>query len=532
MRLIGLWAIAACGRLGFDDRTVGDAGDSGLPPCTTNVCECNVDTDCSAAHTACTAAAGSHTCDCAAGYTSVAGACTWSGVVADPGFQSTSVWTTSATIDPALVQAGMREPGMVKLTGLQRASQLVTMPRRSRAEPLVLELSSLRLGAKDQPSVGIGKYWLDTTSVPSWAVSRTCLGAAQYASESSSGPGAAMTLQVMPTATATGLEVDHLDLVPAMPNECAPPGPVANGDAEGAGNWTFQAVPANGPDGTTAGFAAGAGDNGTRGAALHITKGCDLARLAFGISPEALEQFPGPALAFWLDGTAGAPIQFIGPLAPGDRVGTGTGAVQTMCLPAPMRGMPQAISAYIAGNLLCMANLVWDATFDEVALVSDPACGSDPDVADPGFESQGLPFGLSSSPPNGTGRIDTTVMHTGAASLRLGANLTCNSQVFWNAAVFPPASSGSAGPALEFYYRMAPIKSFQLAVQATGAPAVLVQDNTWRRGIACFDPQLAGRPQLAKFSLVDAGGTCAVMVSEEVAYIDDLALTTDPSCPP
>jgi hypothetical protein len=530
--LLTLAALSACGRIGFGPGGGGGATtDGGLPPCTTGVCECNVDIDCAGVHTVCGAHGGSHTCDCAAGYGLSGGACAFSGLVADPGFQTTTTWTTTGSIDPLFMQAGMIEPGRVALVALQRASQTITMPKRTRAEPLVLVVSSLRHTLNDRPSVGIGKFWIDTTSTAGYTATRTCLGAAQYAPESTVGAGAPVTLQVMPTQSAFELDVDRVDIVPAMAGECTTPGPVANGDAEGNGNWTFQSLPTNGPDGTAAGFVAGVGANGSRGAQLHVTFGCDEAKLSLAISSLPVEEMPSTALVFWLDADIGEPVTFAGALAPGQRIGTGAGAMQSACIPATARGMPATIAATIAGqNAFCMMSSVFTATFDNVALTSDPACGSDPDLPDPGFESQYLPFGVFISPMYSSAYVDATVAHTGTASLRLGATNTCNSSVGWATSVVPPASTTGAGPALEFYYRAAPINHFKLAVQATGAAATLVQDGTWRRGVACFDPQLAGRAQRVTFELVDAMGTCLLM-GEEVAHVDDLALVTDPSCP-
>jgi hypothetical protein len=525
--------VVACGRLDFDpQRATGDGGaDSGLPPCTTNVCECSADADCSAAHTFCAAHSGSHTCDCAAGYSGAP--CLWTGVVADPGFQSTSMWTTTATIDNAIMQSGMLDPGEVKLTGLVRATQTVTMPRRTLAEPLVLAVSSLRHGMQDKPSVGVGKYWIDTTSGAIWVNTRSCLGAAMYAPESTSGFGVPVTLQVMPTVSATELDVDHVDIVPAMPGECAPIGPIVNGDSETSGNWTFVATPANGPDGTFAGFAAGRGAGGSRGARLFTTHVCDQTKLTLQISPLPFEELPSAALSYWVDSSAGAQTTFSGALAPANLIGTGAATTLTSCIPAPMRGMPNAIGASENDSGTCANVLNWDTVFDDVAIVGDAACGSNPDIADPGFESASLPFGLRTSPPTGTARIDTSVVHGGAASLRFGATFTCNSTVSWSALVFPSASAPNAGPALEYYYRATPINRFQVVVQATAAQATLIQDNTWRRGVVCFNAQLAGRPQVASFTLTDvATSMCAQTVAEEAVNFDDLAVVTDPACQP
>src|SRR5262245_39627549 len=121
--------------------------DAKTDPCT-DVCECKIDGDCSGMHTVCNDQVTSRTCGCAAGYIKGDTGCSWSGVVEDPGFSGAmGTWATSgmATLDPAaVVGPGMLDLGQAVLqaddvcgnTGM--VTQAITMPRRSRAEPLVL----------------------------------------------------------------------------------------------------------------------------------------------------------------------------------------------------------------------------------------------------------------------------------------------------------------------------------------------------------------------------------------------------------
>src|SRR5689334_5765975 len=130
--------------------------DATQDPCT-GVCECRVDGDCPGAHAVCFDQVTSRTCTCAAGYTAGADGCTWTGVIVDPGFNQTpSPWmaSTMAMLDPAAAQSSaMKDPGLVALTTADFncqvngiVSQTLTMPRRSRAEPLQIQATYTSMG--------------------------------------------------------------------------------------------------------------------------------------------------------------------------------------------------------------------------------------------------------------------------------------------------------------------------------------------------------------------------------------------------
>src|ERR1043166_3152327 len=93
--------------------------DTSTDPCT-GPCECKADEDCAGSHTACLDQGTSRTCVCAAGYTNSAGACAWSGVVDDPGFnQPSDMWTLAGMTSwqPTAAQGtGMQDPGLLALS--------------------------------------------------------------------------------------------------------------------------------------------------------------------------------------------------------------------------------------------------------------------------------------------------------------------------------------------------------------------------------------------------------------------------------
>lgn len=525
--------VAACGRIGFES-----VGDPKLPPCTTSICECNADADC-AAHGYCSAHDGAHTCECVAGYArGSTGACAWRGVVADPGFHDPAAWTLTAgaTIDATTFTTGMVDPGAVTVSSFARASQQITMPRRSRAEPLVVELSSQAEtdieGQPFPPTIGVARAWHDFGSGASWVIERSCLGASEYAPESTPGAGAALPFGVaLARAKAKQAFVDRVDIVPAMPGECLVPGAIPNADAEGEGGWTLVPATPTG-NGTVARFVAGAGANGTRGVQLHVGNVCEAAGFTLPVAVPASEQLPSPALSFYFAPSVGANTeQSVYSIGPGVAVGDGVARTIVGCLTPDLRGQALTFGQTLRGpNGSCAAAADLTASFDDVKLVDLPACGTNPDITDPGFESQLAPLGLAFQPGVSSARlvVDPAQAHGGAVALRFASTVTCAGASFVTT-VYPPPSSPAGGPALEFYYRASPRNAFDL-VAYTDMTTTVIRDGAWHRGVGCFAPGFVGMPERVQFSFYSAG-LCGMQVPEEFAFIDDLAVVNDPSCP-
>jgi hypothetical protein len=514
--------LVACGRVGFD--ATGDA----VLPCT-DICECTVDDDCTAPHRYCDVHGSSRTCDCVAGYADTGGACTWVGVVADPGFQQPTAWTlTGGTIDPALSEGGMVDFGAANLDALSRVGQTITMPRLSRAELLVVQVSSRGTQNGDQPTVLVGAHWYDLAGKTTWNIARRCLGAAHYAPESSTGKGVAMPLQIMPVRVGSTLHVDRVEILPANAGECVMPGPIANGDAETDAGWTFLARPANGPDATTAGFAAGRGANNSRAARLFVAERCDLASFTMQASLPGVDQIPSPAISFYNQTTTGAASEIDAPV-PSLIAGTGAAATIVQCVPSSQRGETFALAGVLNPVGGCSQVLNYEAIFDSIAVMNEPACGTD-GVADPGFETGALPQGTSFEPGFTTVSI-SNVAHSGTSALKLAATHPCYSSSYELSVTVPPTSP-AGGPALELFYRSTPVGTYTFTAQVLGgASAAITQDNTWRRGVLCFDPRLVGREVAVQLAMPSGSGTCAQVIPEESTLLDDLALTNDASCP-
>lgn len=526
-----------------------DAGPDADPCTATGICECRVDTDCADPHATCDDQETSRACSCSAGYVKgTSGACEWSGVLKDPGFASTTAWTVDgmATIDNSVNQAGMVDPGAAHwapgdaLCKLSRVTQSVTMPKYSRAEPLVIQVSFQFSGRFDSltPSIGMDAAFSEvqqTTGSP-WRTARICVGPGQYAPESTKGPGAPLTLTLMANrigidcATISNLLVDHIEVVPANPNECPAPGQGANGDAEGTGGWIFTTSGGSGL--STGTFAPGAGEGSTKGARLFVAQRCDFPQASDPISIPMPSATPSPALSFYHRATnlSTTSVNLSGLSLP-TLSGTGAGNTHKLCIPAFMRGAMVNLNASVnTGSGTCTDAVNLETVFDNVKIINDPTCGTDTTITDPGFESPLDLVGASSITGSSLARAlsDPTQAHSGNGVLQLTETSTCADPT-WTANVITPPSNGAAGPALRFFYRAAPGTMTKFAATGFGAAFAPTQDNQWHQGMVCLNPALHGHNQNVFFSVKFLGGSCNVAISES-AYVDDLSVTTDPAC--
>jgi hypothetical protein len=527
--------------------------DASQDPCT-GVCECRVDSDCSGAHAVCFDQVTSRTCTCAAGYTAGDTDCTWTGVIVDPGFnQMPSPWmaSTMAMLDPTAVQTGgMKDPGVVALTTADFncdvngiVSQTLAMPRRSRAEPLQIQVTSTSMGKHGgggqggaDPVAAIGSGWYDHqfSSPPfGYTTSTLCLGAAHFAPESSTGPGVQLPLVVTMTASQidrcdpllTELDVDHLEIVPATnPDTCPDPGVVPNGDAEGTGGWTFQT---GGSTGATAAIAKNVGSNGSAGVRLFDAQRCDSARANVQVSVPAADATGAPALSVYHQGTHLSVVidQTTLPLS-----GNGQATVDRYCLPAPLRGLVLPFQAvlYVGGSGTCTDVVNSQAIIDNVSVANDPMCGTDPYVTDPGFESGTLPLVVSATAGKSTAAVVADPnAHGGQHDLALTVSDACTNAFYVTQVAAPPVTAGE-GAAVSFYYRLAAgTSSFFVSGTTNFAPT---RDGQWHQAFACIDPRFPGRSQQFLVELSTSGTTCGAIADETVS-IDDLAVVSTTMCP-
>jgi hypothetical protein len=537
--------------------------------------ECMVDSDCAAAHTFCGDQITTRTCECVAGYKpGVAGACEWAGVIADPGFQSTNHWTLGPDVTIDLNQpldAGYYDPGVVRdpgvlrfekngICGLQRATQVIEMPKLSRAEPLVVVTTYQFLAGDPSDSVelalGIGTVWHTEglmqfgkqVSPHGFQTTRFCLGSSQYAPEATKGKGAPIDVVLMPTSDTSrctgSLQIDHIEIKPANPDECPLPGTAVNGDAEGTGGWEFNVSvdPVSKPDNSTAKIEAGVGEANTHGARLFLNQPCGISLgLTNSISIPDAGTIASPAISVFNRTSRDVEVDWrLGNVWLPPIMGTGQSAIVKMCVPAFMRGGVFTLSARLYGLGPCMgAPLNFESTFDNLEVVNDPSCGTDEMTTDLGFESS-LPLVGTDAENNSVVRVlnDPTNAHSGSGVLQISATQTCQSPS-WVANVVTPPSVAGAGPVLSFFYKATPASYYTFSVRglyrSRGGAFAATLDNQCHAGKTCLDPGLVGRNIRVSFSLdlvkVWNGSCAATAIPAETAFVDDLQVTTDPDCP-
>lgn len=498
---------------------------------------CGSDGDCAGAHAVCDDALTPHACGCACGYApDGAGGCAWAGVVADPGLAQAGTWT-GATFDPGDLQAGLIDPGSAHVALEDRLTQSFCMPRRDRAEPLVASVAYRNTDINVYPSFGIGPAWhYEFNGGQDWLMARACLGEAEYAAATSTGRGASRTITFMGSPpwgvdpfTPKGFDVDHVEIIPAAPGECPAPGTALNGDGEAAGGWVPQ-VRGTG----SFGLDPGIGTNGSHGIHFHVAPatgggGGDVV----ATTHLAIPLSGSPALAFFRQTS----LEYLGYVTisidgwPLPDLGDTAAGVERLCIPAFMRGSVRRLTIRLLASSTSQAS---DAVFDDVALVDDPACGTDPVLTDPGFDAPYPLIGASDGTlANHVHTVqDAARAHTGAGVLVLEQAGTCDSRSFSDYEVaVPMPPTGSAGNALAFYYKAAANPDFALTVRGAslGTLPTIVQDGTWHRGFSCLLPLPTGHDEGTLFFIANRnGGTCRAPLT---AYVDDLVLTTDPSCP-
>lgn len=556
---MALSAVVGCGEVTKNNP---DATPPDADPCATGVCECTVateSTDCGA-HEYCNVSATGRTCDCVAGYTDGVSGCVWTGALQDPELKTQTGWMTTngALLNPTAaggVDVGEASFVASAICGLGAVKQTFDMPTVAKAEPLVLDLSykNARVSGMsfDQVLMGVsfGDRW---TSLPSFNdamfhSTRVCLGDASYAPAGTVGKGAPVTLalgpylkaQQCPNTLITNFAIDHAAIVPANAGECGTaPGLGPNSDAEGTGGWTFITSGSS-----TGGFVPGVGANGTRGVRLFMSLRCDPAPSAIH-SLNVLDT-ANPALDMFVSSAgAGETVNM--------NIGQGTLSISPpplgtsgtvhACLPPSLRGL-SAAATFVVGNGAggSCADVVNDQlVIDNVKVVDDPACASSEAVANPGFEG-GLSLGafgggLLNGGVVGSGvfvRNAAGVAHGGTKYLSIESYGRCSSA---GMTLLPtvPAPSGASGPALVFYSNLSTQPEMTTTVRAQGSQTslTLTKGGGWIKNTVCLDGTYAGRPLPVTINEFGGSGSCDNLnYGTQTALIDDIEVTTDPSCP-
>jgi hypothetical protein len=452
-----------------------------------------------------------------------------------------------------LNEAGMIEPGAARFSGMDglcaipRITQLVTMPKLSRAEPLVAQVTYRYKDPgflnTNTPAFGIGPGWQETLPLKftNFATVRTCLGGANYAPESTTGLGAELEIALTPQRLTAGgtcnvdqsLDIDRFDIVVANPDECPAPGGAINGDLEANGGWVFTAS----GTGATATIEPTVGEGNTAGIRLFASNRCTTTTATNNISIPTAEDVPSPAISFFNKTSATSSTIETSPVLGGVVTpaisASGSAITQKVCVPASMRGGVVQFQSRVSISGTCAEIVNAESTLDNLKVINDASCGTDPAISDPGFESPLALIGANATPGKSLARAlnDPTQAHTGNGVLQLTVMQLCDG-ASWQGNVVVPPPSGTAGPAITFFYKATPAANYTFRVTAAGgATFTPTLDNTYQQGTVCLNPKFVGRNQSVSFAMSGGSGTCATTHQPETAFVDDLVVTTDPNCP-
>jgi hypothetical protein len=475
--------------------------------------------------------------------------------VQDPSFVSSSDWTAAGGAAIGLGAVTFDVPAMCAHAGI---AQTLHMPPVGCAPPPVLSVdAALGDDAGLNLFVGTGAGQTSSVLVLGTQTLKVCLGASALGGEVpfslgvGNNPGLCAGSGAVGTESPGGgpaLTIARVSIDADLEGRCPLPGTLPDGDFEGgAASWKL----ASGLG--TADVAPGMGEGGSSAAHIATDEPCEVPKISTTISVPTPAMVPNPALRVWSQGTSGAiasvrvgsqlPVYSTGATY---LAGTGAPAVVNVCLPRWTQGTVQPLGfAFVATTLAqqCATPSARDFLFDGLRFVSDPACAANADLFDPGFEqvvtAPGVaPFWSIDRYDDEAGVADVRLVadagaaHTGKVAAVFSASTPCSHATLSGSVTVPSAGAGG-GPALKLWWKSATEHmGLQVSMSALAPKRVLAPASGWTQLTACLDPRLAGRPDLLSLALVsvDGGGTCDDLFLMETATVDDLELTTDPSC--
>jgi hypothetical protein len=501
------------------------------------------------AHSACSDSTGAATCACVTGYAMSGSACAWRGGPLDPGFQNTpaGAWAMTAGLDFQPTAAGSVEPGFVHFnnamicTTKARVSQTVAMPLYSTAEPLALRVVNKVVcndtgqdcsesGGSDVHGMGVSlnKGFVELSSTDAFSGQVLCLGERAFggpvefvfsAEGDSCGVG----------TVAYDAVLDHVDVEPTP--TCPLPGQIPNATFATNDKWVVAA------GGGVAEIINGAGAAGGRGAHVQGMKMGDVPSLSQNLSVPGDATIPNLALTLNFTGNQeGLQVSLNGQDI-GELAGSGGPQVGKVCVPDWAKGMALTfkLGFDLTGDGFAGSNTFdyRDFTFDGLKWASDPTCPARATIVDPGFERTDparawvLHNALGYAAASAISEITADARaHTGSRSLHLAVAGYCRDGSALQYYTVP-ASTSTEGPALSFWYK-APGGAAALSV--TGVVGALPASAMWTKRVICLDPKNSDRPAPLRFSF-SASGPCATTFAPLDAYVDDVGVGTDASCP-
>ena len=432
-------------------------------------------------------------CACVAGYRRDGPQCEWvgdgetGGIVNGDFASSETGWVLQhATIANKTATFGSNGQGTSCELGL--ISQTFKMPKRSDAEPLVLEIDALPTCTQSDPEacppllVEIGesvtRVRVPGAASPSQRKLALCLGESGFGEEVLLRIRPGLAIQLPNAAFRCGVDswpsLEGVRIRTAQPSECPPPeSGLWNGDFAASSGWTFES-----------GASIMGGALNLHASALASTK------VAFPL-PFSV---PSPALRFSkTTGDVYIRIDGLDWVVIADSGSSRTGA-QTICMPEFALGAVHQLDFY------------GDAEITEMSIVTNASC--DDNRFDSGFER---PLGSGSwFQVNDAEILSTSEAHGGSHVARVEENAT-----FRALARFPEPTSGTGNAAMRVWGRLE--TGYQLgtySLTAFGAfhPAVPVSTTNWEIGVRCAGRAWNG--QLAPLFLQVSPGASRVFLDD------------------
>ena len=182
-----------------------------------------------------------------------------------------------------------------------------------------------------------------------------------------------------------------------------------------------------------------------------------------------------------------------------------------------------------------------NVVIDDVKIVSDPACVSDLNSFDLGFEillDSGTTMSgwavqdgeINGSVAPGTVVSDPLQSRSGNGLLSLSSTNGCNESTAIRHIVVPN-SSGDAGPALRFFHNV-PNRGGRSGVRLLELKEehIVPEGEGWQQTIVCIPARLSGRPLAIEFFHHGNDTVGCNPASQETSLFDDVEITTDASC--
>ncbi len=549
---------------------------------------CEVENDCPA-HATCVTDIDKPTCQCVAGYQVAGDFCVFAGI-ADPDVNGDpDAWQPEGDVSIAdePMDTGMRDDGLARwplvtaLQKLSRMSQTVTMPALADAEPLVAVIN------QQVTTVGFGYYFewyapsamlfigsqqsrLPVTNVNRWESHRVCLGESAYGGDLTLAIAPSNVLKPIPFGGAYGaLEIDRVQIEPAVQDECPVPGEVLSGDFESLDGWEAFAS-----YGGFAGLRDGLGVGGSKAGYLEATDCYQTVSLSTQLSIPQSETgkairlvwqasannqaFVGLGIADFSMRLFEAPGRKTHPITAlnGEQ---STPEVATVCVPPYMLGTVATFEVSLRRNgVACAASS--DPRYlaiDNVEIIDAPGCPATGLMVDPSFEVAQNVVEPGWAPLVDTGRGSQVVTVPDAADgsrvLRFtatSANEGCLAMGAQASFRYPDVGPGER-PALRFAYRFAgitdtvsqdstlrlvqgsdryeaiPDNQYFPAIDGLGQPL-----QGWQTATVCGRPEEANR--IAELNVVFNPFDCDINPNPIVAEIDHFEILPLPEadCPP